>query len=319
MLSLNMLKYVLLGLALVLNPCTYFLLPVILLTINKAKNQSKAIILFLLGFVASFLLLGVLGNVLQNFNYFNSIKITIALFLIAFGIYSFYKPNLELHINLKPISMFSIGLSIPFLTSASGCGLPVALSAITSILISKHPIISAFSLFIGMITPYLLVFMFQKSFLNLLQKHLQKLNKTFHLLTPFLLIIVGLYTLFTVFYISITEIKLLFAVLFIIFAILCFIKCNKTPKKRLITLLLLATITYILWIVVIYTCQLFTQQHITGPIESLSILKPYINQNAHTCNAQVSYCPYCITCNLFFIITTVITAYVYIKSETKPN
>ncbi len=308
-----------LGLAIVISPCTYFLLPLVLAlattsntTITKSttkKEYYKQIFVFIIGFILGALIIYFLANVLKTLSIFNFIKLFLGIIFIVIGIYSIYKPvSITINANFNK-NLFLTGVFIPIISSLSGCGLPFLATLST---ISNVNLLLIIAFILGMLTPYLAIFIGGKLTTRIIQNFISKTHKIWDKVTSILFLLLGFYTLLTVGFFTIKDLTIILILVIIIFSVLCFKQCFLI-KKRGFTKFLLATISFIFWSISISTCKIFSLQKY-GPIENNLPIQNLINYYPHTCSGTIRFCPYCITCSIIFLITTIITTYTYINA-----
>ena len=307
------------GLTIVLNPCTYFLLPLVFAMTVSARGRALLyrIINFIFGFLLGLVALSVLSFYIQKIALFTSVKLAIGLLLIAFGIYSLYKPVIAVHFNLKTKSLLLLGFFIPFITNGAGCSLALFTSILPSISISQPVNLLAFGA--GMLVPYILMFLGGDLTIRMFRKLLPSLNKIIHVLTPILFILTGLYTVFSVNYLGRPDIEALFKFLIVTFALLLFGIYKKTKDLRFVLAAFVAMITIALWVAALAWCNTLMgpspMHSMTGPVERLPFLSKFIHfdANPYVCNDQLRFCPYCLTCNILLVGISVATTYIYLK------
>lgn len=318
-----------LGLAIVLSPCAYFLFPVVLITLftgidsqthrkllsrQASKKHLIKILIFFIGLILGGLLLVLLSGIIGHLLVFKSIKLLLGMLFIGVGVYAYFQDINGVGLQLPKFGVIGLGFAIPIVSSISGCGLPFLTSAIT--LMNGTALVWRISGFLlGMTIPYLVVVLAGDWAVNLIRNFNKKYHGLNHLVTPLLFAATGVYTIFSVFYINSTDMTQLLVLIIFTFGIICYLLCKKYVKTRgwtIILLVLSATLAYVFWYLILQACQMFSHAGIWGPLEKLNILRPYIGTSEHTCTTRMSYCPYCLTCNIIFVIASVITAYAYL-------
>ena len=318
-----------LGLAIVLSPCAYFLFPVVLITLFSDLNTQKGlkrtsqrlsikhlnkILMFFIGFVLGGILIVLFSGAVGHLLAFKSIKLLLGMLFVGAGVYAYFQNINGIGLQFPKLGIIGLGFSIPIVSSISGCGLPFLASAV-AIMSSSTWIWNVLSFLLGMILPYLIVVLAGDWAINLIKSFNKRYYKLNHWITPLLFVVTGIYTIFSVFYINPTDMTQLLILIIIVFAIICYLLCKKYVRTRGWTIALLvlsATLAYVFWYLILQVCQLFSRVGIWGPLEKLTFLRPYIGVSEHTCTNKVSYCPYCLTCNIVFVVASIITAYAYL-------
>ena len=323
-----------LGLAIVISPCAYFLFPVVLITlfssayVGKNKNISKQvaikkhigkIALFLLGFIAGGLFLVLMSNIVGKLLVFKSIKLLLGMLFVGIGVYSYFYGIKGVQVYMPKFGVIGLGFAIPIVSSVSGCGLPFLTSAIAVMGNSGAWLLKVSGFLLGLVLPYLVVILVGDIAIKWIKGFNKKYHNINHMLTPLLFVATGIYTIFSVFYIKTGDMTQLLVLIMLVFGVICYLLCKKQANRHKSVIFLLAFsagLAYIFWYLIVLTCKMFSQYSLHGPIEHLGFLQQYVGRSAeHSCNAGITYCPYCLTCNIIFVVASGITAYVYIVAK----
>lgn len=279
------------GLVSSITPCVIVLFPIILYRFfKKEEKQIRNFILFIAGFIITYVILGLIINKLFQSPIQNGIKIALGLTLIILGVLSLLnKINpLNLPIIKNPLLLgviFSAAISI------NPCTLPY-LGLIISTTSTTQILINMIFFALGLITPAIGFALIGQTFINITKKT-SHLTKKIKRLMDVLLISTGVYLIYTIKNFTQTDLfitTLMMSILFFILVKSFFIINSKKELLKLKNILLLISLATILYLTIVNCNNIISQEDNQNILNNNSL-----NTEVHTCTANTE-CEICTKC-----------------------
>lgn len=219
------------GIIAALTPCALAMIPVALyafgLKQQSRKSLIKALLIFLISFVGTFLIFGLfLQNILSG-TLVNVARIVIGVSLILAAFFTSSGTTLAGWLQ-RFSSPWAIGLSMPLAISLSPCVLPwLAINATGT---SQILPMALFGL--GLTVPSILIALAGSSAINVV-KNVKKVTRYLEVLSPILLVLAGIYMLFQLMQPTIGDVL---AGLIFVFIVTFYIALSIFKRKELRTL-----------------------------------------------------------------------------------
>ena len=291
---MSVLPHFLSGVALILMPCSAFIIPVVLLkfTVDKKVSLTK-LLWFALTFWSSFAILGIFIYFLGNNPISTAIKIVLSLFFISIGVVAMFVPlKLQFAFNSKLSDAF-LGFLVPLVIIFSPCGIPVvSLNVATG-----FNFIAILAMGIGALVPFL-VLAFVGSLGN---KILQKIIKATYYIektSGLLLVIAGVYGLYSLG--TFNKFDFILSIFLALGGLILFffwtLRKRKYKLQRIVDSMMFM-VSLIVWVFIWNYCN----NKITVSV-------------AHICGQKI-HCSYCASCYVLFIVGAVITAGLYLLAS----
>lgn len=256
-------------------PCVAVLFPITFYRfISQDKIYYSQYILYVFGFVFSFVIIGMLFQNLFTSHVQNGIKLGIAIFLMALGILQFF--NKINPLNLKPIkNTFMFGMIFAIAVGINPCSLPylatvVALAGVNSSL--NLEIFIKFVLFaLGILIAPTLLLIFGNTFLHTVKKISKGMHKIDKLMAS-ILFISGIYMGLNILALSVLDIiasSLMFLILIIVIIKIFFVGGTLKDLLKIPRISLIASFL-ILWFIITYHCYGTVKQMETHAVCSVT-------------------------------------------------
>ena len=286
------------GIIAAFTPCVIVLMPILLYRFfHEKENNYIKYLQFIIGFIISYIALGYILSELFTSSIQNGIKFGLGLLFIILGILSIMK-------KLNPINLpsfnnsFLLGLIFAIIISFNPCTLPYL--SLIIVANSKYLLLSNLILFgLGMITPSILFSILGKKILNISNKSgpiFNKINNLMHII----LILSGIYLIYTIKKIEIYDIYIISLFLGIIFILLMktfFLINNKSDILKLKNIFIIISL-----IIMIYG----SINHCSNQINIDKNNNPKLNYNNQpTCSMEIETCEICKQCIYTFGIATI--------------
>ena len=282
-------------------PCAIILIPLISYRFfNKKNKKIKQYVLFILGFILSYIILGYFLLELLTSRIQNGFKLGLGILFIILGILSLMKKLNPMNLPLSKCS-FTSGIIFAILIAANPCSIPY-LSLIISSNLKSTILINIFSFALGIILPAILFSIIGHSILNFTKKT-GKIQHTIEKLMSLILIVSGIYIAWTIKNFTNQDIWPVVLILVFSVAILArafFLINSKKDLFSIRTILLMFAISLIIFIAVNHCNDSITSK------ESLSYFGEISQENKIESCTAYSECKICKECFYTFSIATLL-------------
>jgi len=292
------------GIVAAFTPCVIVLMPILLYRFfHENEKQIVKFSIFTLSFVISYLIFGYFLSSLFTSSFQNGLRVGIGFLFVILGI-------LALMNKLNPINFplikSNIGLGVIFslIISFNPCTIPF-LSVIISLNTNINIIINMFLFAIGIITPSIFFAFFSKKILDISRKSGKYMSLVDKFMN-FILILSGIYLVFSIRTIDRYDILLISIFILFIFYILIrvfFIINTKKDLKNPGNILILISLILILFI---------SYSHCSSNVgydnSIINLINPANHQesNIYTCNGNIKNCEVCQRCIYLFSFSTIL-------------
>ncbi len=243
------------GLLASFTPCVAVLFPITFYRFTSDKGTNyREYLLYVLGFIVTFILLGAIFQQLFNSRIQNGIKLAVALSLIVVGILEFmHKLN---PLNLKPVkNTFLFGIIFALVVGINPCTLPY-LGTIVGVSKGIEIMLKLIMFGIGVIIPPTLLIVFGNALLSNMRRVTKKISNLDRPMS-IVLVLSGVYLGLHIN--GLSRFELIFSsliVAFLLFIILRVLSSHKHSFKQLLNpfRLLLIIALFLLWGALTYHC-----------------------------------------------------------------
>lgn len=299
------------GIATALTPCTIVIIPIFLYRYGIWGNKDKKILvkdilLVLFGFIASFLLIGLVFDRISNSDFYNLVRLLLGTAFIVMGVLQF-AGKFSINILNKVSNSFVLGFLLPWTLSFSPCVLPI-FSAFLALNVSEGVIYIKLLIYaLGILTPGVLVAILG----NKLFEFMKRSGKAFSLiekLSGIIIIVSGVYLNFQILDIRQMDIiiaGITFALVLLVSGYIVFVIQKKTTLSSVLMFLSI----FILWIIFIFNCYKETL-----PINSSN--QKVLAKEVVSCGLQEEPCEICKRCATLFSIAAILGGSGYLLSQS---
>ena len=293
------------GIIAAFTPCVIILMPILLYRFfhEEDKKQWSNFGQFLIGFLLSYIIFGYLLSAVFTSVFQNGFKIGLGLIFITLAI-------LSLKNKLNPLNVpmikdpFILGTIFSIIISFNPCTLPYLSIIIT--ISNKILLLTNLTFFaLGLITPAILFAIFGKKILNISKKT----GKTFHSINKimnYILILSGIYLIYTASSIKIYDIYVISIFLALTFALIIrasFIINKKKDFLKIENIILLVSL-FLIIIISITHCQYELESH--NILNKAFGITQEQQIQVSTCTTDIQTCSVCKKCIYTFSIASIL-------------
>jgi cytochrome c biogenesis protein CcdA len=294
-------SFLLSGILASLTPCVLVLFPIVMYRfVKEDKIDKKKYLFFVLGFLSSFLLSGIVLFNLFNSGFKNGFQFALGLFLITLGVLEFMGKVDSL--NFKAVkNTFLYGFIFSFAVSLSPCSLPF-LGAMLGMGLSLNLALEFLLFGLGLLFPSFIFVFVSKTLLS----SIKKTKKFMYYLSKFMsfvLIFTGIYVSLRINNLSSLEIYFssFILILMVFFVFLSFVRSNNFSKLFTIPRFLL--FLSLIFLVVSFTYNCFTHQvdsYKFNEVIGLETQDRGDGLSEYSCGFAVEDCSECLRCFYLF-------------------
>lgn len=289
------------GIIAAFTPCVIVLMPILLYRFfHEDKKEWRDFSLFIVGFIISYIIFGYFLSSLFTSVIQNGVKVGLGLFFIILGILAVLEKLNPLNFPIIKNSLLLGGI-FALIISFNPCTIPY-LGFILSISNSGLLFLNMAVYGLGLIFPAILFAFFGNKILHLTKKS-GKIFYTVNKLMHYILILSGVYLIFTIKRLEIYDIFVISFFLFLSFFILLrafFIINEKKDFLKIKNLLLIISLMMIIFVSITHCSYQVESQNKVNEILGIKIAQ------STSCSQDVTNCSVCLRCIYTFGAATLI-------------
>ena len=228
------------------SPCVIVLIPLVLYRfIGNGEKQLKGIMAMSIGFIAFFIMAGIVFSSLFQSEFQNGLRLALGIFFAGLGILSYAERINPLNFPLVK-NPFLLGAAFALAISVNPCTLPFLSVTMGLGLAEALPSMIAFGL--GLLAPSVLFVIFGSSAMNIARKGGRLMSRAKHLMDV-MLVLTGIYLALTVKQFDTVDSQVVSLFLLGFFALLLrllFIVNSKADMAKPQTVMLIAALTLVI-------------------------------------------------------------------------